>query len=183
MKIFVLMAALSGLGGGAYAGEALKTLAAQAPEAALSLSVPAPEKAAAGAAEADKRDYAALSGLFEAGQYIQLYELAQPEYPDGYSVDLITSDGSGVLKRGGGLVRITGYYDLARPATKFAAACTLAGRKYKGSDYDDSIASMKLRQVNSDKTITVEVKKNGDQLILKAAGLPEGTGYALVRLE
>ncbi len=183
MKKLILTAAILGLTGGAYAGEAFRTLAAQAPAATAALSVPAPEQAAVSAAEPAGQAYEALAGLFESGQDVQLYELVQQDYPNGYAVDLITADSSGGFKRGGGLINITGYYDLARPATKFAATCTLLGRGYKGSDYDDSIALMKLKPVNSGGAINVEIKRNGSRLILKAANLPEGTGYGLVITE
>ena len=57
------------------------------------------------------------------------------------------------------------------------------GLNYKGSGYSDSLAVMKLTRPNSYGAITVEVKRNGKQLILKAAGLPEGIGYGLILAE
>ena len=156
---------------------------AQAQAAAADLIVPSPSRAALTAGEADKQAYDTLSQLFERGQYVQLYELVRQDYPNGYAMDLITSDKQGELKRGGGHINITGYYDFAQPEAKFAASCTLMGLNYKGSDYNDSIAVMKLRPVYSGNTINVEIKRNGKQIILKAENLPGGTGYGLVSAE
>ncbi|MCX5784181.1 MAG: hypothetical protein NTX59_00675 [Elusimicrobia bacterium] len=183
MKRLIMIVFVSGLAGGASANDAFKTLAVQASAATAPLSIPAPLRAALTAREADKQAYDTLSRLFESGEYVQLYELVRQDYPNGYAVDLITSDEHGELKRVGGLIKITGYYNLARPATKFAASCMLMGLSYKGSDYNDSIAVMKLRPVYSGNTVNVEIKRNGKQMILKAANLPEGTGYGLVLAE
>ena len=183
MKIIIMTAVMLGMTGGVYANEALKALAAQAPAEAVSVSAAAPSHAAVTAEEADKQAYDTMAGLFKSGQDVQLSELVSPDYPNGYAVQLITADEHGALKRGGGSITITSHYDLAGPTVYFSAACTLMGLGYKGSDYNDTTTALTLRQVISGNGINIEIKRNGDRIIFKAANLPEGTGYGLLVTE
>ncbi len=179
MKKLMILVLVSGITGGAYAAEALKTLAAQAPAAAAGPAAGAPARVTLTAGENGKRTYAALAGLFESGQAVPLSELVSPDYPDGYDLELLTADINARLDRGAGHIKITGHYDFVGPVVYFSAELALAGKGYQGTGYSDGTAVMALKPA-AGAAVSAEIRQNGGRLILKAAGLPGGTGYALL---
>ncbi len=180
MKKLIIMVLMAGLTGGAYAGEALKALAAQAPAAYAGPAVGAPARAALTPGQKDMMTYAGLAGLYNNGQPVQLSELVSPDYPGGYNIELLTADKYAKFTRGGAHIKITGHYDFVGPVVYFSADFALAGAEYKGSGYSDDTPLIMLKPVNSSGAMNIEIKKNGAQLILKATGLPEGTGYGIL---
>ncbi|MCX5784151.1 MAG: hypothetical protein NTX59_00525 [Elusimicrobia bacterium] len=182
MKKIMMMAVMLGLTGGAYANDALETLAAQAPAANASPIVPAPAKAVLSAAEVNKQAYDILAGLFESGHYISLDSLADTP---SHAVDLITVAKTGEVNRdSSGDIQVDkveiGYHGLVQPTPIYNVLCTLMGRSYYKGD-TGSTSLMTLSRPSA--TVTVEIKQNGKYEILKVTGLEDGIGYGLVSNE
>ena len=182
MKKLMMVAVMLGLTCGAYANDALETLAAQAPAATASPSVPAPVKAALSAAEVNKQAYDILAGLFESGHYISLASLADSS---SHPVDLITVAKTGEVDRdASGNIQVDtmeiGYHGLVQPTPIYNVLCRLMGRAYyKGNTGPTSLMTLSRPSGN----VTVEIKQNGKYEILKVTGLAEGIGYGLVSNE